>query len=96
MMAMDDISERNEKNPIYLAHILEHDYLVKGENDKVSLGGVVIGLALNSVHYYQEIQYGATFEKKIAHDVVEREGKEIAAGGYQAFTRNGWAERCTY
>ena len=37
------------KSPIYLAHILEHDYLIKGENGKVSLGGVVIGLALNSV-----------------------------------------------
>ena len=44
-----DIDARNEKSPIYLAHILEHDYLIKGENGKVSLGGVVIGLALNSV-----------------------------------------------
>lgn len=70
--------ERNEKNPIYLAHILEHNYLIKGENDKVSLGGVVIGLALNSVHYYQEVQYGATFETNISHDVVEQKGKEIA------------------
>jgi len=45
-----DIAERNQKNPIYLAHILEHDYLIKGDNEKVSLGGIVIGLALNSVH----------------------------------------------
>jgi protein involved in sex pheromone biosynthesis len=70
--------ERNEKNPIYLAHILEHNYLIKGENDKVSLGGVVIGLALNSVHYYQEVQYGATFETNISHEVVDQKGKEIA------------------
>jgi protein involved in sex pheromone biosynthesis len=73
-----DIAERNEKSPIYLAHILEHDYLVKGDNEKVSLGGIVIGLALNSVHYYQKVQYGATFETKISHDVLEREGKKIA------------------
>ena len=73
-----DIAERNQKNPIYLAHILEHDYLIKGDNEKVSLGGIVIGLALNSVHYYQKVQYGATFETKIPHDVLEREGEKIA------------------
>nr|WP_295973505.1 CamS family sex pheromone protein [uncultured Bacillus sp.] len=79
---MDDgqgtVKERNEKNPIYLAHILEHNYLIKGENDKVSLGGVVIGLALNSIHYYQEVQYGATYETEIPHDVIEQKGKEMA------------------
>lgn len=73
-----DVKDRNEKNPIYLAQILEHDYLVKGNDDKVTLGGVVIGLALNTVHYYQEVQYGATYETKIPQDVVEREGKNIA------------------
>ncbi|SFB23517.1 MULTISPECIES: CamS family sex pheromone protein [unclassified Bacillus (in: firmicutes)] len=73
-----DIKERNIKNPIYLAHILEHDYLIKGDNNTVSLGGVVIGLALNSVHYYQTEAFGDTFEKKIPKDEMEREGKKIA------------------
>lgn len=73
-----DIKERNNKNPIYLAHILEHDYLIKGDNNTVSLGGVVIGLALNSVHYYQTEAFGDTFEKKIPKDEMEREGKKIA------------------
>ncbi|WP_110926376.1 CamS family sex pheromone protein [Bacillus massiliglaciei] len=73
-----DIKERNEKNPIYLAHILEHDYLKK-DGDKVSLAGVTIGLALNSVHYYQKEQYGATYEKKIDKKKMEEEGKKIAA-----------------
>lgn len=71
------IEERNEKNPIYLAHLLEHNYLIKNDNGKVSLGGVVIGLALNSVHYYQKEQYGATFETKISHDVLAAEGKRM-------------------
>ena len=48
-----------------------------GDNGKGSLGGVVIGLALNSVHYYQKDQYGATFETKISHDVLAAEGKKI-------------------
>ncbi len=73
-----DIAERNEENPIYLAHILEHNYLVKENNNKISLGGVVIGLALNSVHYYQKEAYGATYETKIDSKKVEAEGKKIA------------------
>lgn len=74
-----DAKKRNEKNPIYLAHILEHDYHVKGEKDTYYLGGVVIGLALNSVHYYETIKDGPTFERKIPRDELEREGKKIAA-----------------
>jgi protein involved in sex pheromone biosynthesis len=72
------IAEQNEKNPIYLAHILEHNYLIKSDEDTVKLGGVVIGLALNSVHYYQEIQYGPTFTVDIPHEKVVEQGKKIA------------------
>jgi protein involved in sex pheromone biosynthesis len=74
-----DIKEQNTKNPMYLAHILEHNYLIKSEKDTVQLGGVVIGLALNSIHYYQTEPYGPTFEKKIQKDKMEKEGKKIAA-----------------
>lgn len=73
-----DVKTRNEENPIYLAHILEHNYLIKGEDGTARLGGVVIGLAMNSVHYFQEVKYGATFEKKIDHNKLEQEGKKIA------------------
>lgn len=73
-----DVKTRNEENPIYLAHILEHNYLVRGEDGTARLGGVVIGLALNSVHYFQEIKYGPTFEKKISHEKLDKEGKRIA------------------
>lgn len=73
-----DVKTRNEENPIYLAHILEHNYLIKGEDGTARLGGVVIGLALNSVHYFQEIKYGPTFEKKISHEKLDKEGKKIA------------------
>ncbi|MEC5189446.1 CamS family sex pheromone protein [Geobacillus thermodenitrificans] len=70
--------QKNKQSPIYLASILEHDYLVKVDNDKVKLGGVAIGLALNSVHYYSTEQ-GYPREVKIKDDVIEREGKKIAA-----------------
>ena len=70
--------EKNKKSPIYLASILEHDYLVKTSDNKVKLGGVAIGLALNSVHYY-ETEQGYPREVKIKDDVIEKEGKRIAA-----------------
>jgi protein involved in sex pheromone biosynthesis len=74
-----DVHDRNEKNPIYLAHILEHNYLVQsGEKDTYQLGGIAIGLALNSVHYYREEAFGAVFEKNISRKVLEAEGKKIA------------------
>ncbi|WP_423408836.1 CamS family sex pheromone protein [Heyndrickxia sp. MSNUG] len=75
-----DVHERNKKNPIYLAHILEHDYLVKvgGEKGTYQLGGVAIGLAMNSVHYYTKEKYGAVYEKNISRAVLEREGKKMA------------------
>lgn len=75
-----NVKELNEENPIYLAHILEHNYLVKvdGEKGTYQLGGVAIGIALNSVHYYVKEAYGAVYEKNIPHSVLEREGKKIA------------------
>jgi len=71
------LEERNKRSPIYLSHILEQDYLVKGEDEKVQLGGVVIGLALNSTHYYTQEQ-GYPREVKIKQEVLEAEGKKIA------------------
>lgn len=70
------LEEQNKQNPIYLAHILEHDYLVKN-GDKVQLGGISIGLAMNSVHEYIQEQ-GYPREVKIDQKEIEQHGKEIA------------------
>ncbi|WML42762.1 CamS family sex pheromone protein [Neobacillus sp. PS3-40] len=79
-IGLNPLDEKGDnKTPIYLAHILEHDYLVKGNNNTVQLGGVVIGLALNSTYYYQTVQYGPTYEKKIDRSEFESQGKKIAA-----------------
>ena len=73
-----DIEKRSKENPIYLAHILEHDYLTKTKDKKVKLNGVTIGLALNSVYYYQKEEYGATYEAKIDGKKLKAEGEKIA------------------
>ncbi|MED4402013.1 CamS family sex pheromone protein [Metabacillus fastidiosus] len=70
--------ENNEKSPIYLAHMLEHNYLVRKGDNTVELGGVVIGLALNSVHYYNE-EHGYPREYNITKKEIEEKGKEIAS-----------------
>lgn len=70
--------ERAEKAPIYLAHIVEQNYLKKSGDNKISLGGISIGLALNSIYYYQREQYGEYYERAIPDDELLREGKKIA------------------
>lgn len=43
--------EDAEESPIYLAHIIEQNYLTMTDDKKVRLSGISIGLALNSVYY---------------------------------------------
>lgn len=69
--------EQNEKSPIYLVHIQEHDYLVKKDEKTLELGGISIGLALNSVHYYRT-EDGIQQEVKLKKSDIEAKGKEMA------------------
>jgi protein involved in sex pheromone biosynthesis len=68
----------DNSTPMYLSQILEHDYMVKDNNNTVKLGGIVIGLALNSTYYYQTVQYGPTYEKPISDQDLTAQGKEMA------------------
>jgi protein involved in sex pheromone biosynthesis len=71
-----NLEELHSENPIYLSHILEHNYLIR-EDDTVELGGVVIGLAMNSVHYFQQ-EDGYAREKQISTSELLAKGKEYA------------------
>ncbi|MEH7122529.1 CamS family sex pheromone protein [Bacillus sp. JJ1503] len=77
-IGLNPLDNGKEETPKYLAHILEHNYLIKNDEGKYKLGGVVVGLALNSIYYYQKIQYGPTYETKISHAELEKEGKKLA------------------
>ncbi len=74
-----DPEVRAKEAPIYLAHIVEQNYLTKTQDNKVALGGISIGLALNSIYYYQKEQYGEYYEEPIPNSELEKKGKEIAA-----------------
>ncbi|WP_341300549.1 CamS family sex pheromone protein [Lysinibacillus sp. FSL H8-0500] len=71
--------ERATKAPVYLAHIVEQNYLTKTEDNKVKLGGMSIGLALNSIYYYQKEQYGEYYEEPISEAALVEQGKKMAA-----------------
>jgi protein involved in sex pheromone biosynthesis len=71
------LEEKNAKSPIYLSNILEHDYLIKKDDNKVELGGVVIGLAMNSVHYFNQEQ-GYPREYEIPKEEILAQGKAMA------------------
>lgn len=73
-----DLPERNRKTPRYLSHVLEHNYLIKNKDEKVELGGIVVGLSLNTVHYYQVPEVGWPRQDILDPTVVEKKGKEYA------------------
>ena len=68
-------AELAKKAPVYLAHIVEQNYLVKSGENEVKLGGVSIGLAMNSTYYYQKEDFGATYEEPIPKQSLLSKGK---------------------
>lgn len=74
----DNGSKDSEKrNPIYLQALEEQDYMEKS-GTSLKLKGVTIGLAMNSVDYYQKEQYGAEYETKISDADIKAKSTEIA------------------
>lgn len=69
--------DANTRNPIYLQQLEEQDYMIQN-GSKVSLGGVTVGLGMNSVDYYTKVQYGATYQTTISDTVLTEQGKKMA------------------
>ncbi|EJR98848.1 MULTISPECIES: CamS family sex pheromone protein [Bacillus cereus group] len=73
----ESLEVKNKKHPMYISNILEHDYYVqKGGNDNEP-GGIVVGLAMNSVQYYEE-EHGYPREAAIPDEKMLAEGKRMA------------------
>ncbi|PEE38539.1 CamS family sex pheromone protein [Bacillus pseudomycoides] len=73
----ESLEVRNKKTPMYLSNILEHDYYVPKGDKEVELGGVVIGLAMNSIHYYTE-EHGYPREVEISEQEMLEKAKPMA------------------
>ncbi|RXI79997.1 CamS family sex pheromone protein [Levilactobacillus suantsaii] len=67
----------NKRNPIYIQALEEQDYMTQ-KNNKLSLGGVTIGIAVNSIDYYKKTQYGSTYQTKISKAEGEAYAKKAA------------------
>lgn len=63
--------------PIILDQILEQDYLTKN-GSSYKLGGISLGLALNSVDYYNKKDGGPEYQTKISRNQQESFGKDAA------------------
>ncbi|API91426.1 putative lipoprotein YerH [Virgibacillus pantothenticus] len=70
--------EYHEKNPRYLSHILEQNYLVKNEENTVSLGGVSIGIAMKSTYQFKTEAGGPTYERNISQSEMMKQANKIA------------------
>lgn len=87
-----NLEQQNNQNPEYLSHILEQNFLTKNENDEYQLGGISIGLSLNSVHYFNQ-EDGFPRQTDIPRETVLAKGKEMANTILQELrTREGLAE----
>ncbi|AYU55623.1 CamS family sex pheromone protein [Staphylococcus debuckii] len=67
-----------EKSPAYLSNILEQDFYGNRDTEGKKIKGMTIGLAMNSVYYYQKEKDGETFSKKLDKAKVEKEGKRMS------------------
>lgn len=72
--------QKNTKSPIYLANILEHDFMTKDSNGTAKIGGIVIGLAMNSVYYTNlpDNEGGYPREYEIPLQDTITQGKQMA------------------
>lgn len=71
-------TEEFRDNPKYLSHIMEQNYLKKNSDNKVGLGGIVIGLALKSVYNFNEPTLGYPRTEVIPPEEIEKQGKAMA------------------
>ncbi|MGM0752186.1 MAG: CamS family sex pheromone protein [Bacillota bacterium] len=75
---LNPVQAKGENAPIYLAHVIEHNYLMKKQDNKVQLGGVAIALSMNSVQYETNLSTGTRTVKNISNDVLKEQGARIA------------------
>ncbi|WP_010097427.1 CamS family sex pheromone protein [Ornithinibacillus scapharcae] len=66
------------KNPRYLSHILEQNYIKRNEDNSVELAGVSIGLALKSQYRFQTEVGGAYYYEPISEKEMLEKGQEMA------------------
>ena len=68
-----------KQSPAYLSNILEQDFYGNNDSKAKNIKGMTIGLAMNSVYYYQKEKDGETYSKKVDDKEIEKQGKQMAS-----------------
>lgn len=68
-------TDASKREPRYLAQVLEQDYMIQTENN-FELGGISIGLAMNSIDYYTAND--VRLHQDISDEALLAKGKEMA------------------
>ena len=68
-----------KQSPAYLSNILEQDFYGNNDSKAKNIKGMTIGLAMNSVYYYQKEIDGETYSKKLDDKEIEKQGKQMAS-----------------
>ena len=71
------IGTKKNYQPIYLEEIIEQDFLT-GSGSNYHIGGISIGLALNSIDYYQKKKDGPEYQAQISRTQQKQYGQEVA------------------
>ncbi|MCH4336667.1 CamS family sex pheromone protein [Staphylococcus haemolyticus] len=75
----DDPEKIAEQSPAYLSNILEQDFYDSGDTKGKNIKGMTIGLAMNSVYYYQKEKDGETYSKELDDKEIKKQGKQMAS-----------------
>ncbi|WP_414042434.1 CamS family sex pheromone protein [Macrococcus sp. EM39E] len=67
-----------KESPAYLSHIIEQDYFTESDAKREKISGMTIGLAMNSVYYYQKEDFGEVYSEELDKEEVEKKGKIMA------------------
>lgn len=73
----DKFVDANKKSPLYLASIVEQNYMTKADSG-YQLGGVSFALILNREYVFQAPNYGPTYTVKLDQKKVIAEGERMA------------------
>lgn len=68
-----------KQSPAYLSNILEQDFYGNNDSKAKNIKGMTIGLAMNSVYYYQKEKDGETYSNKLDDKEIEKQGKQMAS-----------------
>lgn len=73
-----DAEKIAQQSPAYLSHLLEQDFYTEEDAKKQKISGMTIGLAMNSVYYYQKEEFGTTYSVKLDKKEIEKQAKQMS------------------